>query len=81
MAEQMTPEEWCERYATLTSAEPWPDGLADTRAYWLRSAERLIADGVTPEQVAAVVLEQERLWLQGDPSSTVRPVGLIRAAR
>lgn len=81
MAEPLTPEGWCERYAMLTGAAPWPEALADTRAYWLRSAERMIAEGVTPEQVAEAVLESVRLWLHGDSSSAVRPVGLIRATR
>lgn len=81
MADRMTVSEWATRFGELTNAAPWPEALTDTQARWLLTIERMIADGVTPEQAAAVVLESERLWLQGDPASTVRPVGLIRATR
>ncbi|HCE6978382.1 TPA: hypothetical protein NHP34_006031 [Pseudomonas aeruginosa] len=77
MAERLTRAEWLERYqvalggGSIGALEPWAE----------RALDQLIAAGISPEQAAASVLELERLFLYGDPSSPVRPAGLIRATR
>nr|WP_100550067.1 MULTISPECIES: hypothetical protein [unclassified Pseudomonas] len=77
MAEQLTRAEWLERHqvalggGSIGALEPWAEKVLD----------QLIAAGLSPEQVAASVLERERLFLYGDPAAPARPAGLIRAAR
>lgn len=77
MAEQLTREEWLERYQAALGGGP----VGTLEPWAARVLDQLIAAGISPDQAAAQVLERERLFLYGDPSSTVRPVGLIRATR
>ncbi|MFU6379075.1 hypothetical protein ACM792_28180 [Metapseudomonas otitidis] len=77
MAEQLPRAEWLERYQAALGGGP----IGSLESWAERALDQLIAAGLSPEQVAASVLERERLFLYGDPSTPARPAGLIRATR
>lgn len=74
MVARLAVEEWFSRYsAALGGNEEWP-----AEPWAARALEQLVAAGLSPEAVAASVLEVERQFLEGSPPG-VAPRGLLAA--